>query len=113
MDKAFIDTVRLLLAVAPEVFRGEVFAMKGGTALDLFVHDMPRLSVDIDVAYPAWATPRDEALRSARSSSGSPDRQVRALECVLGGVRCCCDGSVPDVWESREPLRERRFNDTK
>ncbi len=62
MDKAFIDTVRLLLAVAPEVFRGEVFAMKGGTALNLFVHDMPRLSVDIDVAYPAWATPRSEAL---------------------------------------------------
>jgi hypothetical protein len=74
MDKAFIDTVRLLLAVAPEVFRGEVFAMKGGTALNLFVHDMPRLSVDIDVAYPARATPRDETLRSVRSSSGSPDR---------------------------------------
>ena len=41
MDKAYIETVRLLLAVAPEVFRGSVFAMKGGTALNLFVHDMP------------------------------------------------------------------------
>jgi predicted nucleotidyltransferase component of viral defense system len=64
MDKAYVDTVRLLLTVAPEVFRGGVFAMKGGTALNLFVHDMPRLSVDIDLAYPAWATPRDEALRA-------------------------------------------------
>ena len=64
MDKAYIDTVRLLLTVAPEVFRGGVFAMKGGTALNLFVHDMPRLSVDIDLAYPAWATLRDETLRA-------------------------------------------------
>jgi hypothetical protein len=29
MDKPSIDTVRLLLAIAPEVFRGGVFAMKG------------------------------------------------------------------------------------
>lgn len=64
MDNAYVETVRLLLTVAPEVFRGGVFAIKGGTALNLFVHDMPRLSVDIDLAYPAWATPRDEALRA-------------------------------------------------
>lgn len=64
MDKAHVDTVRLLLTVAPEVFRGGVFAMKGGTALNLFVHDMPRLSVDIDLAFPVRATPRDEALRA-------------------------------------------------
>ncbi len=38
MDKAFIDTVRLLLAAAPEVFRGEVFAMKGGTAITLVAY---------------------------------------------------------------------------
>lgn len=31
MDKAYADTARLLLAVAPEVFRGDIFAMKGGT----------------------------------------------------------------------------------
>jgi hypothetical protein len=51
MNKAFADTVRLLLTVAPEIFRSDIFAMKGGTAINLFVRDMPRLSVDIDVAY--------------------------------------------------------------
>jgi len=46
MDKTCADTVRLLLAVAPDVFVGDIFAMKGGTAINLFVRDMPRLSVD-------------------------------------------------------------------
>jgi predicted nucleotidyltransferase component of viral defense system len=49
MNQDYVDTVRLLLAVAPEVFRPPRFALKGGTALNLFVQDMPRLSVDIDV----------------------------------------------------------------
>lgn len=62
MDKAYADTVRLLLAAAPDVFANDIFAMKGGTAINLFVRDMPRLSVDIDVVYTPWQTPRDEAL---------------------------------------------------
>lgn len=62
MDKAYADTVRLLLEVAPDVFAGGRFAMKGGTAINLFVRDMPRLSVDIDVVYTLWQTPRNEAL---------------------------------------------------
>jgi predicted nucleotidyltransferase component of viral defense system len=62
MDKAYIDTVRLLLDAAPEVFRSGVFAMKGGTAINLFVQDLPRLSVDIDVVFVAHAKPRATAL---------------------------------------------------
>ncbi len=64
MQKTYIDTVRLLLDAAPEVFRGGVFAMKGGTAINLFVHDMPRLSVDIDLVYPDWSASRADALRA-------------------------------------------------
>jgi predicted nucleotidyltransferase component of viral defense system len=62
MDKSYADTVRLLLQVTPDVFANEIFAMKGGTAINLFVRDMPRLSVDIDVVYTPRQTPRDEAL---------------------------------------------------
>jgi predicted nucleotidyltransferase component of viral defense system len=64
MDKAYADTVRLLLAIAPDVFSNDVFAMKGGTAINLFVRDMPRLSVDIDVVYTPWQTPREQALEA-------------------------------------------------
>lgn len=62
MDKAYTDTVRLLLRAAPEVFANEIFAMKGGTAINLLVRDMPRLSVDIDVVYRPWQTERQQAL---------------------------------------------------
>ena len=50
MDKGYAETVRLLLAVAPEVFANDIFAMKGGTAINLFVQDMPRFC-----AYRTWA----------------------------------------------------------
>ncbi len=62
MDKSYVDTVRLMLEVAPEVFASGRFAMKGGTALNLFVQDMPRLSVDIDVVFVPHRTPRETAL---------------------------------------------------
>ena len=64
MDKAYADTVRLLLTAAPDVFANDIFAMKGGTAINLFVQDMPRLSVDIDVVYTPWQTPRELALKA-------------------------------------------------
>jgi predicted nucleotidyltransferase component of viral defense system len=63
MNQEYVDTVRLLLAVAPEVFRSPRFALKGGTALNLFVHDMPRLSVDIDVVFTDHTIGREDALR--------------------------------------------------
>lgn len=59
MDKTYADTVRLLLAIMPDVFANDIFAMKGGTAINLVVQNMPRLSVDIDVAYLPWQTSRD------------------------------------------------------
>jgi predicted nucleotidyltransferase component of viral defense system len=43
--------VALLLDVLPVVKQIDCFALKGGTALNLFIRDMPRLSVDIDLAY--------------------------------------------------------------
>src|SRR5690606_12563154 len=64
MDKSYADTVRLLLAAVPDVFACDIFAMKGGTAINLVMQDMPRLSVDIDVVYLPWQVPREEALQA-------------------------------------------------
>lgn len=41
----------LLLQVLPFVAKENIFALKGGTAINLFVRNMPRLSVDIDLTY--------------------------------------------------------------
>jgi predicted nucleotidyltransferase component of viral defense system len=43
--------VRLLLQALPFVAQAKEFALKGGTAINLFIRDMPRLSVDIDLTY--------------------------------------------------------------
>ncbi len=64
MNEDYVDTVRLLLAIAPAVFRPPRFALKGGTALNLFVQDMPRLSVDIDVVFTDHTLDREAALKA-------------------------------------------------
>ncbi|OFZ29017.1 MAG: hypothetical protein A2622_13060 [Bdellovibrionales bacterium RIFCSPHIGHO2_01_FULL_40_29] len=53
--------VELLLAVLPFIGQEKCFALKGGTAINLFVRNMPRLSVDIDLTYMGEES-RQEAL---------------------------------------------------
>lgn len=43
--------VRLLMRLLPIVAREDCFALKGGTAINLFIRNLPRLSVDIDLMY--------------------------------------------------------------
>ncbi len=62
MNQTYLDTARLLTQVAPLVFADGTFALKGGTAINLFIRDMPRLSVDLDLVFPDHRLPRDEAL---------------------------------------------------
>lgn len=79
MDKQYADTVRLLLNITPDVFANDIFAMKGGTAINLFVQDMPRLSVDIDVVYLPWHVPRDEALMAINEELAAIAQRVEPL----------------------------------
>lgn len=55
--------VSLLLKILPEVSKSTSFALHGGTAINLFIRDMPRLSVDIDLTY-LNLEDRDQALQS-------------------------------------------------
>jgi len=55
MDKTYIDTARLLLESVPVIFETPHFAMKGGTAINLFVQNMPRLSVALTWFIPTTA----------------------------------------------------------
>ncbi len=50
-DSPYYPQVRLLLEVLPHIAKETCFALKGGTAINLFLWDMPRLSVDIDLTY--------------------------------------------------------------
>jgi len=50
-DSIYVEQVNLLLDVLPVLNKFDCFALKGGTAINLFIRNMPRLSVDIDLAY--------------------------------------------------------------
>jgi predicted nucleotidyltransferase component of viral defense system len=63
VNQVYLDSARLLTRVAPLVLFDDTFALKGGTAINLFVRDMPRLSVDLDLVFPDHAVPRAEALK--------------------------------------------------
>jgi hypothetical protein len=41
----YMRQVELLVRTLPYIARQDVFALKGGTAINLFYRDMPRLSV--------------------------------------------------------------------
>ncbi|QEM83009.1 nucleotidyl transferase AbiEii/AbiGii toxin family protein [Halomonas binhaiensis] len=55
-DRRYFDRVQLLVDVLPFLAQEPRFALKGGTAINLFEHDLPRLSVDIDLT---WLPVRD------------------------------------------------------
>src|SRR5271154_2083389 len=89
---AFRDTYRaqvaLLIRVLPLIADEACFALKGGTAINLFIRDMPRLSVDIDLTYLPVA-PRaaslaeiDAAMKriAERITKAIPDSQITTSE---------------------------------
>jgi predicted nucleotidyltransferase component of viral defense system len=47
----YFEYVKLLLMVIPSISIEKAFALKGGTAINLFLRNLPRLSIDIDLTY--------------------------------------------------------------
>jgi hypothetical protein len=50
-DSRYADRVKLLVEILPTLAGEKRFALKGGTAINLFERDLPRLSVDIDLTW--------------------------------------------------------------
>ncbi len=51
MDGNFLKQVHLLLRILPEIAKEKAFALHGGTTINLFYNEMPRISVDIDLTW--------------------------------------------------------------
>lgn len=62
-SRGYLAQVKLLLQVLPVINKQDCFALKGGTAINLFIRDMPRLSVDIDLTY-LPIEPREQFLKN-------------------------------------------------
>ncbi|TQV84739.1 nucleotidyl transferase AbiEii/AbiGii toxin family protein [Exilibacterium tricleocarpae] len=77
------EQVGLLLQVLPYVAEEGIFALKGGTAINLFHRDFPRLSVDIDLTY----LPKEDRKTAMKGISDGLGRIQKALEGAIQGIR--------------------------
>ncbi len=86
--EAYEGQVELLVRILPYVAKEEILALKGGTAINLFYRDLPRLSVDIDLTYlpikdraESLAEINDALERIAKAiDAGIPDAKVRRID---------------------------------
>lgn len=51
INQQYLNQVKLLVKILPYIAKESCFALKGGTAINLFYSNLPRLSVDIDLTY--------------------------------------------------------------
>lgn len=93
IEARYHEQVRLLVSLLPFLNDEPCFALKGGTAINLFVQPLPRLSVDIDLAY-LPLEPREEALRRCREAL---QRLAETFSARLPGVRQAAVWSVLPV----------------
>ncbi|MDC7230343.1 MAG: nucleotidyl transferase AbiEii/AbiGii toxin family protein [Sphaerochaetaceae bacterium] len=107
-----MDQVKLLVKVLPIISKESCFALKGGTAINLFVRDLPRLSVDIDLTYVGFED-RDVAIHNINASLDSIMSGVQKLgiKAVIRNYRdngrkvICSDGSSQIKIEPNYTLR--------
>jgi len=82
IDPKYKVQADLLLQTIPYVAKETIFALKGGTAINLFVRSMPRLSVDIDLTY----LPIDDRETALKSISDGLGRIKVDLEKSISGI---------------------------
>lgn len=83
--------VDLLLRVLPHIATEESLALKGGTAINLFLRNMPRFSVDIDLTY----LPFD-----ARAAA------LKAISDALGRIKQRLEKAIPGIVVTAQPISE-------
>ena len=121
MDGTYLDRAKLVVQILPFVAEEPDFALKGGTAINLFESDLPRLSVDIDLAF-VPVTDRETAVREIDDALSrictelagagfaahlSGEAAARKIICSRGGmVNEAKDGFVVTALGHARPLHE-------
>lgn len=80
-NSLYYRQVQLLLKLIPFIAAHDCFALKGGTAINLFVRELPRLSVDIDLVFLPVMN-RDTSLGRIKTALD----EIAAA--ILTGIRC-------------------------
>ncbi len=100
-EQSYKQQVSLLLSVLPEVAKESCFALHGGTAINLFVREMPRLSVDIDLTY----LPLEDRLSTLIKINTALDEiKTGSLLCLLSSDRPISEVLNPNLIDQRQTL---------
>lgn len=94
-ESPYFKQAELMLRAIPHVAAETCFALKGGTAINLFVQDMPRLSVDIDLAYLPVEESRETAL----------NKISEALHRIAAAIKKAIPGAKVQESRAQEPER--------
>jgi len=93
IENVYFKQAELLLRVIPFIDKEALFALKGGTAINFFVRDLPRISVDIDLAY---------------LPVGERDVSLEAISSALARVSQDIESRIP---ETKVTYRKTRGSD--
>lgn len=115
-DERYSDRVQLLVDILPVLAKETRFALKGGTAINLFEHDLPRLSVDIDLTWlPMQDFEADVKAMSAALEQLAGTLRARPLQlqvqtsggATTGGITrlICCRGRARVQIETTPVMR--------
>lgn len=83
MNETYKKQVALLIRIMPLINKIKDFAVHGGTAINLFIKDMPRYSVDIDLTYLPIKN-REESIKEINHHLNSLKQQI---EKAIPGIR--------------------------
>jgi predicted nucleotidyltransferase component of viral defense system len=83
MNETYKKQVALLIRIMPLVYKISDFAVHGGTAINLFVKNMPRYSVDIDLTF-LPIKKREESITEINNHLNTLKKQI---EKVIPGIR--------------------------
>jgi predicted nucleotidyltransferase component of viral defense system len=83
MNETYKKQVALLIRIMPLVYKISDFAVHGGTAINLFVKNMPRYSVDVDLTFLPIKN-REESITAINNHLNTLKQQI---EKAIPGVR--------------------------
>ena len=81
-NNPYFNQVKLLVQVLPYIKKYDCFALKGGTAINFFLRELPRLSVDIDLVY----VPLDEREKALSNIDNALRNIIEDLERAISAL---------------------------
>lgn len=104
ITQGYLNSVRLLPDTTPVIFQNPLFALKGGTAINLFIRDMPRLSVGLDLVVVDHFSSREDVLTKISEALGAAREELvgLGLRCEMGAT---AEGSQTKLFVERSRTR--------